>query len=164
MDTLSLLFMLFVTILPQDHSASGIIRGTVTSKSTGEPLAYARVVLKDPPFITSTDVNGTYRLTKVRQGIYDLTFSAPGFARLTFRGLFVLQFPLVINVQLRDSATASDSTIVVKFGPPPKPAASSFDGMKFYQPDSTIDYKIRIFNPDSLMKRRWAVPDSSVKR
>jgi hypothetical protein len=49
-------------------------------------------------------------------GVYSLTLSAPGYARLTFRGLVVPQYtPLVIDANLSDATTSSDSVIVVKF-------------------------------------------------
>ena len=154
-------------LFSQPQSSTGTIRGTVTSKTTRERIAHAEVSLYPPPYTTYSDGNGVYGFAKVPGGQYSLTISAPGYARLTFRGLIVpLYTPLVIDARLGDRATSSDSVIVMKY-------ESSFSGqraptedkMKFYQPDSTIDYKIRIVNPERDTKAKGGfkitVPDTS---
>ncbi|MDP2885926.1 MAG: carboxypeptidase-like regulatory domain-containing protein [Ignavibacteria bacterium] len=150
----------------QPQSSTGTIRGTVTSESTGERIVHAKVSLDDQSFSTYTDGNGAYRLAKIPGGVYSLTISAPWYARLTFRGLIVPQYtPLVIDAKLRDAATSSDSVIVVRFPSMPAEQHLTEDKMKFYQPDSTVDYKIRIAKPapPSRRPRSFSVPDSSRK-
>ena len=160
-------FASLLLLSTQPQSSTGSIRGTVTSKATGERIIGAEVSLYPPPFITHTDSNGVYRLSKVLDGEYSLTIAAPGYARMTFRGLIVPLFtPMIIDARLGDSASSSDTVIVVKY-------ETSFSGtrtptedkMKFYQPDSTIDYKIRIVNPERGPKAKAgvniAVPDTS---
>jgi hypothetical protein len=148
------------------QTTTGTIRGRVTSASSGESIVHARVSIDNPPYITYTDSNGTYRLVRIRPGVYDLTVSAPGYARLMFKGLMIPEYsPMVIDPHLRGAATSSDSTIVVTFDALLKPPAPSDERMKFYQPDSTIDYKIRIVNPEHMHKGRRtpAIPDSSAR-
>lgn len=161
---MALVFLTLLTSPPQ--SSTGTVRGTVTSKSTGERIVHAKVSLDPLSYSTYTDGNGVYRLAKIMGGEYSLTISAPQYARLTFRGLVVPQnTSLVIDAKLGDAATSSDSVIVVKFTPPPSKRLLTDDKMKFYQPDSTIDYKIRIVNPalPSRGSRLFFLPDSSRK-
>jgi hypothetical protein len=164
---LSITAIAFLALLsPQPQSSTSTIRGTVTSKSTGERIVHAEVTLYPPTFTTCTDSNGVYRLAKVLAGEYSLTISAPGYARLTLQGLMVPQYtPLVIDAKLSDVATSSDSVIVVKFTSSSVERAPIQDKMKFYQPDSTIDYKIRIVNPETRPRRprSFAIPDSLLR-
>ena len=158
--------ILLAFIFPHPQSSTGTIRGTVTSKSTGERIVHAKVTLYPPTFSTYTDDNGVFRLAKVLSGEYSLTISAPGYARLTFRGLLVPQYtPLVIDAKLRDAATSSDTVIVLKFTPTPGKQLLQSDKMKFYQPDSTINYKIRIVNPEARPREphSFIIPDSLLK-
>jgi len=161
---MALVFLALTSSEPQSSAVT--IRGTVTSKSTGERIAHAEVSLYPPTFTTYTDSNGVYRLAKIPGGVYSLTFSAPGCARLTFQGLIVPLFtPLVLDAKLGDAATSSDSVIVVKFTSSSAERPRINDKMMFYQPDSTIDYKIRIVNPEARPRgpRSFAIPDSVLK-
>jgi len=160
---LALVLLGFVASDPQ--SSTGIIRGTVTSKSTGERIAHAEVSLYPPTFTTYTDSNGVFRLAKVLAGEYSLTISAPGHARLTFRGLIIPQFtPLVLDVRLSEIGSP-DSIIVMKYTTSTLGRTEPHDKMRYYQPDSTIDYKIRIVNPEARPKgpRSFSIPDSLLK-
>jgi hypothetical protein len=163
----AILILAFLPLFSSNpQSSTSTIRGTVTSKSTGERIVHAEVSLYPPPFTTYTDSNGVYRLTKILAGEYSLTISAPGYARLTFRGLIIpLYTPLVIDAKLSDAATSSDSVIVVKFTSSSVERTVINDKMKFYQPDSTIDYKIRIVNPETRPRgpRSFSVPDTLLK-
>lgn len=158
---MALVFLALFSSQPQ--SSTGTISGTVTSKSTGDRIVHAKVSLDNPSFSTYTDGNGVYRLAKIPGGVYSLTISAPGYARLTFQGLILSHYAkLMIDAKLGDAATSSDSVIVVKFVPPPNRRSLTLDKMMFYQPDSTIDYKIRIVNPETRPRgpRSFAIPDS----
>ena len=164
---LSIMILVFLSLYSfQPQSSTGTIRGTVTSKATGERIVHAEVSLYPPPYSTYTDSNGVFRLTKILAGEYSLTISAPGYARMTFRGLLVPQYtPLVLDAKLRDAATSPDSVIVIKVTTSSLEQPLMEDKMKFYQPDSTIDYKIRIVNPETPKKglRSIPIPDSSRK-
>ena len=158
--------LVLALVSPEPQSSTGTIRGTVTSKSTGERIVHAEVSLYPPTFTTYTDSNGVYRLSKVPAGNYRLTISAPGYARVTFQGLIVpLYTPLVLDAALGDSAATRDTTIVMKFVPPPNKRTLTSDKMMFYRPDSTIDYKIRIVNPANPSRgpRSFSIPDSLLR-
>ncbi len=162
---MALMFLSLLVSRPQ--SSTSIIRGTVTSRATGERIANAEITLYPPPYSTHSDSNGVYRLAKVLDGEYSLAISAPGYARLTFQGLtFPLFAPLVIDAKLHPPGISSDSIVVMKFttSTPERPQVT--DKMRFYQPDSTIDYKIRIVNPVVRPRgpRSFTIPDSLLKR
>lgn len=160
--TLMLLFC-FALLSSEHQSSTGTIRGTVTSLSTGERIVNAKVALEGRPLSTYTDSNGLFRLANIPDGVCSLTISAQSYARLTFQGVIVPEFtPLVINAKLRDSTTSRDSVIVMKYSPVHAPQLQDEDKMMFYKPDSTIDYKIRIANPDarSNVNSTTVTPDS----
>jgi hypothetical protein len=162
----SLLALCVVALLiPQPQTNTGRIRGTVTSEATGERIVHARIVLEQPPYVTYTDSNGVYLLSHVTPGMYRLTISAPGYAKLRFEQLIVSNIWLQINAKLREANSAADSSIIVTFSTGSDRRAVTEDKMLFYQPDSTIDYKIRIYNPDTdrPRKRPYVPPDSVLR-
>jgi hypothetical protein len=161
---MALVFLSLLSSGPQ--SSTGSIRGTVTSKSTGERIAHAEVSLYPPTFTTYTDSNGVYRLSKVLPGEYSLTVSAPGYTRLTFKGLIVPLFThFDLDARLSDGTTSSDSVIALKFTMSTLERPTPHDKMRFYKPDSTIDYKIRIVNPETRQRGQhsFTIPDSILK-
>ena len=163
MNPAMLAFTVLILPFSQPQSWTGNIRGTVTSKSTGERIVHARVSLDPSPYETYTDSNGVYRLAQIPAGVYSLTLSAPGYARLIFRQLIIAQYaPLVLDAKLGDSASSSDSVVVVKLSVSSGDRRVMNDKMKFYRPDSTIDYKIRIVNPQTPVRgnRSFSIPDS----
>jgi hypothetical protein len=162
---IALVLLSFFASEPQ--SSRNTILGTVTSHTTGERITNAEITLYPPPYLTHSDSNGVYRLAKILDGEYSLRFSAPGYASLTFRGLiFPLFTPLVIDAKLHASGTSSDSIVVMKFTISTLGRSEVTDKMRFYQPDSTIDYKIRIVNPETRPKgpRSFTIPDTLLKR
>lgn len=161
-----LALVLLPLLASQPQSATSTIRGTVTSRATGERIANAEITLYPPPYSTHSDSNGVYRLTKILEGEYSLTIFAPGYARQTFRGLIVPQYmPLVIDAKLHAPGKSSDSIVVMRFTTSTLERTRVMDKMRFYQPDNTIDYKIRSVNPELRPKRpsSFTIPDSISK-
>lgn len=78
---LSTLFMMLFTQLI--FAQTGIIRGFVYDKSTGEPIIFTNVYLKGTNFGSQTDVNGFYSITKVPVGDYTLISSYIGYDTTT---------------------------------------------------------------------------------
>jgi hypothetical protein len=65
----TILIVAFLSLFSfQPQASIGTIRGTVTSKATGEPIIHADVSLYPPPLSTHTDSNGVYRLAKILPG------------------------------------------------------------------------------------------------
>jgi len=63
-------------------SQTGIIRGFVYEKSTGEPVIYTNVYLQNTTFGASTDVNGYFQVSKIPPGEYTLMVTYLGFDTL----------------------------------------------------------------------------------
>ena len=153
-------------LAPQSQLPTGSVRGTVTSDSTRGPIVGARIALEKTSYVSYTDSNGAYLLAHVPVGPYNLTISAPSYAKLTFRQVVILPaFPIVIRARLRSAALMSDTTIEFEFRPPPTGRGNP-DNMPFYQPDSSIHFKIRIVNPERQPKafEKPPLPDSSILR
>lgn len=55
---------------------AGTVEGTVLDTNTGQPVAYARVVVGGTNVGTETDAQGHYQLTGLTPGEYTLTISA----------------------------------------------------------------------------------------
>jgi len=55
---------------------TGIVRGFVFAKETGEPVIFTTVSLQGTTFATSTDYNGLFSLSKVPPGDYTLVVSS----------------------------------------------------------------------------------------
>lgn len=87
---------LIVFLFPFIVFSQGIIRGFVYDKSTGEPVMFANVLIKNTKMGTATDVNGFFNFTKLQPGTYTL--------RILFIGYDT------INVQV----TLKDKEIVTK--------------------------------------------------
>jgi CarboxypepD_reg-like domain/TonB-dependent Receptor Plug Domain len=74
------LFVSFSTLLAQGQT--GIIKGFVYDKNTGEPLIYTNVIIKNSNTGVQTDVNGYFSLT-LPNGSYTLFVTALGYDSLS---------------------------------------------------------------------------------
>ena len=80
----SVLILLLMVFLPAFLSAQGTgrINGYLHDKVTGEPLPYARVILRDTQFAATTDVHGYYVLNGIPPGEYKLIVSMTRYERV----------------------------------------------------------------------------------
>ncbi|MBN2009786.1 TonB-dependent receptor [candidate division KSB1 bacterium] len=62
---------------------SGKIIGSVIEKSTGEPLPGANIYIEGTTIGAASDVNGKFVILNVAPGVYDVTASMIGYAKLT---------------------------------------------------------------------------------
>jgi len=86
-------------------SQSGVIRGKVSNKLTNEPIAFANVLETKTGKGTTTDENGTYEITGLAPGLYDLNVSFIGFEEITVFEIQVTNAkPAIIDVQLEEAA------------------------------------------------------------
>ncbi len=73
------LLLLLLTLLTAGAWAqTGVVRGFVYDKKTGEPVIYTNVYLDGTSFGIATDVNGYFSITKVTPGKYKLTVYSLG--------------------------------------------------------------------------------------
>lgn len=74
---------------------TGIIRGFVYEVSTGEPVIYTNVYLKNTIYGASTDINGYFQISKIPPGQYTLMVTYLGYDSLT----------MTVNVEAGDILT-----------------------------------------------------------
>jgi hypothetical protein len=72
-------FFFFSGALPALSQSTALIRGRVVDAETGKPLEFVNVFLANTTRGTSTDENGTYRLSNVVPGYYQLVASRVGY-------------------------------------------------------------------------------------
>ena len=150
MKTLLISFALLAMLPTQDQRPNGTISGVITSESSGAAIANATIALSHSSFVTHTDKNGAYRLSNIPSGVYDLTISAPGYVKMVYSELMVpSSIRHVFSIKLRDDGGKPGQSIAIKLSPLPELPAITEDRMLFYQPDSTVDFKLRIVNPES---------------
>jgi TonB-dependent receptor len=81
MRRISLFALIFVACYSTLLAQTGTIRGEISDATTGEPLMFTNVLIKntDPPIGAQTDLDGNYQLT-VEPGTYSLEVSYVGYA------------------------------------------------------------------------------------
>jgi hypothetical protein len=68
----------------QNSSPTGFISGRVLDSANGKPVTGVLVTtFAEGPVLTSTDINGLYRLGPIPAGSYTVSFEAPGFLKRT---------------------------------------------------------------------------------
>ncbi len=162
MRVLRITLILLAFSQSQAQPASGVISGVITSGSSGLPVANATVTLTNTSFLAHTDTNGFYRLSNIPSGVYELRVSAAGFMRMICYDLTVTKsVPVVVPIKLSPGSQSGDITSTMRLVQP----QVTEDRMLFYQPDSTIDFKLKIVNPEAIKRGpdQFFVPDSNKK-
>lgn len=73
-------FFLLVLLLPAfSFAQNGVVRGTVTDKTNGEPVIFTNVWLDGTGIGASTDINGFYSISEIPVGNYILMSTAFGY-------------------------------------------------------------------------------------
>ncbi len=78
-----ILFALLTIAFINGYCQTGVVRGFVYEKNTGEPVIFTNVYLEGTTIGSATDVNGFYNITKVPVGNYTLTITFVGYDTLT---------------------------------------------------------------------------------
>lgn len=79
---LTVMGLLFASALSAQKAT---IRGNVFEKATGEPVAYANVVLDGTAFGASTDIDGFYTISGIPVGTYTITARYLGYDSSSFK-------------------------------------------------------------------------------
>ena len=93
---------------------SGSVTGTVTAASTGNPVSGATVeILKSNAVVASstTASNGTYTISNINPGTYDLLASASGLGTQTQPGSVIGTAPFTANFALPTPGTSSGQVV-----------------------------------------------------
>jgi hypothetical protein len=147
------LLLTFSLVLAQ--SQTGTIRGVITADSAGTPIAGATVELTHTLFVTQTDKNGSCHLKGLPQGIYQLKITAPGYDGWLFDEVTVPKsIPLVFSLRLKGNGGGSGIINTPRLRPLSSLPQPTEDRMLFYQPDSSVDFKLRMVNPEKSMESR----------
>ncbi len=81
------LFKLFFITLLVSLSIGAIaqnaaVKGFIYDKETGEPLVGANIYTKNAEYTTTSNINGFYSLTKMKEGAYTVVFSMVGYTEV----------------------------------------------------------------------------------
>ncbi|MEY2963812.1 MAG: hypothetical protein RL754_1073 [Bacteroidota bacterium] len=105
---LTFVFAMFM-VLGQAQSRPGSIKGTVQDKRTGEPIAFATIIVKDKDVVISTgitDFDGKYNINPVNAGAYNLTCTFIGYADFNLNGVTVYSGkPKVVDFDMTIEST-----------------------------------------------------------
>lgn len=71
--------IIFLSIFAFGQRPSGIIKGFVYEKSSGEPVLFCNVYLNGTNYGTSTDINGYFVLSNIKDGDYELMIKYVGY-------------------------------------------------------------------------------------
>jgi hypothetical protein len=103
---------------------TGIIKGKITNKFNNQAIEFANVLVNGTAFGATTEGDGTYEITGIPPGIYDITASFIGFnSKTEFEIQVITARPMVIDFALEESS-AQLQEIVVKAEPFKKPQES----------------------------------------
>ncbi len=97
-------------LLPICLLAQYTISGTVTAKSSGEPLTGATIRLANTSIATATTVEGTFELRSVKAGSYTLQVTYVGFE--PYRQEIVVQSNQDLYIELEEGSILTDEVIV----------------------------------------------------
>ena len=143
----TLIFLTFSQVVAQP--TTGIIKGVISTDSSGSPIVGATIALEQTSHRAHTNKDGAYQLTGIPPGRYVLSISAPGYRGWRYQNLTVLEsLRLNFSIKLKSDEGSPQVISTMRLAPIAPPPALSEDRMLFYQPDSTIAFKLRIVNPE----------------
>lgn len=91
---------------------AGIVRGTVSDKTTKEPLIGASVMVKSSQTVTSTDIDGHYSLN-LKNGVHTISVSYVGYADKTVvADIGTSKEVVVLDISLSPDATSLSEVTV----------------------------------------------------
>ena len=93
---------------------TGKIAGIISDKSTGEPLPGANVVVAGTALGGAADINGQYTILHVPPGVYDVTISVIGYAKMNISTVRVrIDQTTRVNAALEMEALEGEAVTVV---------------------------------------------------
>lgn len=110
--TLSFLVLTLLT-----SAQTGIIKGSITNNINNEPIGFASVLVLGTDKGTTSEFDGTYEITGLEPGLYDIRASFVGFDDVTEYEIQVFNNkPAEINLKMIESAQDLEE-VVVKASP-----------------------------------------------
>ncbi len=94
--------------------AEGRVRGRVTDKESGEPLAGVNVLVKGTYRGAATDLEGQFVITGIKPGMVDLEFSSVGYKTVLTTGVMVVDgLAKEQNVTLEKSFLKGEDVVII---------------------------------------------------
>lgn len=110
---LLLMFVLLAGPMHAQQATTGIIKGFVYDKATGEPVIFTNVLLLGTKIGVQTDVNGYFTITQVKPGTYTLFTSLIGYdtvkATININAGEVVTKKLFLGLQSKELASVEVS-------------------------------------------------------
>ncbi len=109
----SFVVLIFASGYPLIAGTTGKIAGTITDKTTGEPLPGVNVVVMGTSLGTSTDLNGQYTVLEVLPGTYRLQVSLVGYKKVVVEDVTVhIDQTAHVDVALQPEAVQAGEVVV----------------------------------------------------
>jgi len=133
-----------ITLLPE----VGNIAGTVTDELTGEPLEDVLVSIGESSYETWTAADGTYLVSDILIGMYDVTASIDNYYPETISDVEVIvDETTIIDFELMPQPGIIDGTIVLAGGPGNVTEVEIIVNGSTYYPDEYGYYEVSGLNP-----------------
>jgi hypothetical protein len=97
--------LIFVLVTTLVSAQTGLVRGFVYDKETGEPMMLTNVMLENTQIGTTTDVNGYFVLSKIKTGNYSIKVTSLGYETYTAPIKVEKNKVLALKIDLAPSAT-----------------------------------------------------------
>ncbi len=129
----------------------GVLKGTVTSKETNQPLPSANVMIKGTLIGTITDFNGKYSIQKIRPGKYILVVSMIGFRKEELTDVvFETGVEKILNISM-EPAAIQVSQVVITAG-------------KREQSFAEVPASVSVIDPQTLQRRNAVTIDDALRQ
>jgi len=117
MDRMGLKRLLTIIILITASSnvwaQSGVIKGRVYNGINNEPIPFANIAIANSTIGTTADLDGNYRIEKLKPGNYNLVCNSLGFEKKTLIEIIVSSNkPSIVNIPLIEAAKNLDEITV----------------------------------------------------
>jgi outer membrane receptor for ferrienterochelin and colicin len=110
----SIILLVFLFTVPLVFSQTGIIKGVVKDKKTGETLVGVNVWIESISKGNSTDFNGEFVINNVPAGIYRLSVSIISYKKLFFENIHVTKDKITnIDIDLEEEVTQMQEVEIV---------------------------------------------------
>ncbi len=108
-------FFLFITLLQVSFSwaQSGVIKGRVYNQINNEAIPFANIIISNSTIGTTSDIDGNFRLDKLKPGNYNLTCSSLGYETKFISEIQVNPSKLsIVDISLQESNKELDEVTI----------------------------------------------------
>ncbi len=108
-----ILLILFISFSYCAQSQSGILKGIVVDKATGDPMIGARVMLKDTKKGGLTNVDGKFNIKNIEPGTYTAVITYVGYNKIEVTQLeFAPGQTKTINITMKEESLITEDVVV----------------------------------------------------